>query len=129
MNIHIIEGRICNDIELKTSAAGKEYTNFTVATDRDRKDSDGNKKSDFHHVSVFGKSAVFCQTYFKKGDGILLLGRTEYDKYTDKDGIERVGGTFMTDKVWFPVGKSKGGQSDTGQTATPLTGNDKDLPF
>lgn len=128
MNSIVISGRVCNDIELKTSAAGKEYTNFTVAVDRERKDADGNKQADFFHVSVFGKSAVFVQTYFHKGDGITIRGRMEFDKYTDKDGNERTGTTLMAERVEFPPSK-KSGQSDAGQTTTPLTGNDKDLPF
>lgn len=128
MNSIVISGRVCNDIELKTSAAGKEYTNFTVAVDRERKDADGNKQADFFHVSVFGKSAVFVQTYFHKGDGITIRGRVEFDKYTNKDGVEVTGTTLMAERVEFPPSK-KSGQSDAGQTTTPLTGTDKDLPF
>mgnify|MGYP003293006680 CR=1 FL=1 len=44
MNSIIISGRICNDIELKVSGAGSEYTNFSVAVDRERKDKDGNNR-------------------------------------------------------------------------------------
>ena len=129
MNSIIITGRITHDIELKTSAAGTEYTNFSVAVDRRRKDKDGNKQTDFFKVSVFGKSAVFCQTYFHKGDGINVQGRMESDRYTNKDGVEVTGWTLMAENVEFPHGKSKTSSDVAVSEPTVLTGSDKDLPF
>jgi single-strand DNA-binding protein len=129
LNSIIITGRITHDIELKTSAAGTEYTNFSVAVDRRRKDKDGNKQTDFFKVSVFGKSAVFCQTYFHKGDGINIQGRMESDKYTNKDGVEVTGWTLMAENVEFPHGKGKTSSDGAASEPTALTGNDRDLPF
>lgn len=129
MNSIVISGRICNDIELKVSGAGSEYTNFTVAVDRERKDKDGNKQTDFFKCSVFGKSAAFVSQYFHKGDGITIRGRVEFDKYTDKDGNERTGTTLMAERVEFPPGKGKGASDDSATEPTPITGADKDLPF
>lgn len=131
MNKIIITGRITRDLELKTSSTGSEYMNFSVAVDRSRKDKDGNKQTDFFKVSVFGKTAVFCNTYFKKGDGINVCGRMESDKYTDKNGVERIGWTLMAEQVEFPHGKGKGGSDGAGTPAEPvaLTGDDSNLPF
>lgn len=129
MNSIIITGRITHDIELKTSAAGTEYTNFSVAVDRRRKDKDGNKQTDFFKVSVFGKSAVFCQTYFHKGDGINVQGRMESDRYANKDGVEVTGWTLMAENVEFPHGKSKASSDVAVSEPTVLTGNDASLPF
>ena len=47
MNKIIITGRITQDIEIKVGGSGIEYTNFSVAVDRGRKDKDGNKQTDF----------------------------------------------------------------------------------
>lgn len=129
MNSIIITGRITHDIELKTSAAGTEYTNFSVAVDRRRKDKDGNKQTDFFKVSVFGKSAVFCQTYFKRGDGINVQGRMESDKYTNKDGVEVTGWTLMAENIEFPHGKGKASADGSAPGPTILTDDQKDLPF
>lgn len=129
MNSIIITGRITHDIELKTSAAGTEYTNFSVAVDRRRKDKDGNKQTDFFKVSVFGKTAVFAATYMHRGDGINVQGRMESDKYTNKDGVEVTGWTLMAENVEFPHGKSKSSSDGSVSEPTVLTGSDKDLPF
>ena len=129
MNSIIISGRICNDIEIKVSGSGSEYTNFSVAVDRERKDRDGNKQTDFFKCSVFGKSAAFVSQYFHKGDGITIRGRIEFDKYTDKDGNERTGTTLMAERVEFPPGKGKSSSDDVQTVPTAITGSDKDLPF
>lgn len=131
MNKIIITGRITHDMELKTSSSGTEYMNFSMAVDRNRKDKDGNRQTDFFKVSVFNKTAAFVNTYFHKGDGINVVGRMESDKYTDKDGVERIGWTVKAEDVEFPHGKGKGGSDGSGTTSEPvaLTGNDADLPF
>lgn len=129
MNNIIITGRITHDIELKTSNSGIEYANFSVAVDRRKKDKDGQKQSDFFKVSVFGKTAVFCNQYFKKGDGINVHGRMESDKYTNKDGVEVTGWTLMAENVEFPHSKGKSPSDGTVPEPTVLTGNDASLPF
>ena len=129
MNNIIITGRITHDIELKTSGSGIEYSNFSVAVDRRKKDKDGQKQSDFFKVSVFGKTAVFCNQYFHKGDGINVQGRMESDKYTNKDGAEVTGWTLMAENVEFPHGKGKASSDAAVSEPTVLSGSDKDLPF
>lgn len=129
MNSIVISGRICNDIELKVSGAGSEYTNFSVAVDRERKNKDGNKQTDFFKCSVFGKSAAFVSQYFKKGDGITIRGRMEFDKYTNKDGVEMTGSTLMAERVEFPPGKGKASVDGSTPGPTILTDDQKDLPF
>lgn len=129
MNHFEVMGRITHDPELKTSPAGVEYTNISIAVDRRKKDKDGNKMTDFVKATLFGKQAVLVTTYFKKGDGIYVSGRNESDKYTDKNGIERIGWTLMVEDVEFPPGKGKAASGDTGSDPAPIAGNDKDLPF
>ena len=135
MNKIIITGRITHDIELKASFSGTEYANFSVAVDRSRKDKDGNKQTDFFKVSVFGKTAAFCNQWFHRGDGINIVGRMESDKYTDKNGVERTGWTLMAEQVEFPHGKGKGDSTGSGsaqtapQTFDTMPNIDGNLPF
>ena len=122
-------GRITHEPELKTSASGTEYTNISIAVDRRKKDKDGNKQTDFVKATIFGKQAVLVTTFFKKGDGILVSGRCESDKYTDKDGVERIGWTLMAESVEFPPGKGKSSSDGAVSGPTVLAGNDASLPF
>lgn len=113
MNKIFITGRITRDPELKTTNSGTEVCNFDVAVDRRRKDADGNKVTDFFPCSAWGKSGVFVNTYFHKGDGINIEGRMEARKYVDKDGNNRTAWGLQCDNVEFPHGKGKNGGSET----------------
>ncbi len=129
MNKIIITGRITKDLEIKTANSGTELCNFSVAVDRRRKDQNGEKQTDYFDCTVFGKTASFLTTYFKKGDGINIEGRMESRKYVDKDGNNRTAWGVTCDNIEFPHGKGKGGQSDGGQTFHDAPGSDEGLPF
>ena len=55
-----------------------------VATDRYKSDT-----TDWHTVTVFGKTAEACMASLKKGSMVDIEGRIKYDKYTQEDGTER----------------------------------------
>ena len=112
MNKWIGMGRITKDIELQTGKTGTEYCKFTVAIDRE-KDKNGDKKTDFVDCTVWNKTAAFVQKYLKKGDGIIVLGRFESDKYTGKDGISRTNWSVNVREVYFPASKGKSEQTNS----------------
>lgn len=139
MNRIVLAGRLTRDIELKVSESGSEYCNFSLAVDRRFKDKSGEKKADFINCVCFGKTASFLNTYFKKGDGVVLEGRLESNKYVDKDGNNRTAWDVICDNVEFPLGKgrgdSSGAVSDSGLPFTMGDGDfkeiegEEDLPF
>ena len=67
LNTITICGRICNDLELKHTPTGTEVLSFTVACERDFKDKDGNKQTDFIDIVTFKNTAAFVHKYFGKG--------------------------------------------------------------
>ena len=89
MNKVILTGRLTADIELRKTQLNKSVTEFNLAVDRDRKDSSGNRQSDFISVVVWEGSADFLAQYAKKGTLIAVIGRLETSKYTAKDGTNR----------------------------------------
>ena len=127
MNKWIGMGRITKDIELQTTKAGTEYCKFTVAIDRE-KDKNGDKKTDFVDCTAWNKTAAFVQKYWKKGDGIIVLGRFESDKYTGKDGISRTNWSVNVREVYFPASKGKSEQTNT-DAANFQDINPTDIPF
>ena len=127
MNKWIGMGRITKDIELQTTKTGTEYCKFTVAIDRE-KDKNGDKKTDFVDCTAFGKTAAFVAKYFRKGDGIIVLGRFESDKYTGKDGMTRTSWSVNVREVYFPASKGKSEQTNT-DVANFQDINPTDIPF
>ena len=112
MNKWIGMGRITKDIDLQTTKTGTEYCKFTVAVNR-KKDKNGETKADFVDCTAWGKTAAFVQKYFKKGDGIVVEGRFESDKYTGKDGTTRTSWSVRVREVYFPASKGKSEQTNT----------------
>lgn len=130
MNKIIITGRITQDIEIKVGGSGIEYTNFSVAVDRGRKDKDGNKQTDFFNCTTFGKSAAFLKQYFRKGDGVTIEGRMESDKYTDKDGKNRVTWGITVEQIEFPLSRKSDSASGGSDQFQELSEEESaDLPF
>ena len=87
MNQVTLIGRIGRDIEIKTTASGLSIANISVATDGWEARPDGGQKStDWHRVTVFGKDAERMVQYMHKGSPIALSGRLKTREYQDKAG-------------------------------------------
>ncbi|NLL03965.1 MAG: single-stranded DNA-binding protein, partial [Clostridiales bacterium] len=50
MNNVTLIGRICNDIEMKTTTNGVEVISFCLAVDRKFKNANGEKQTDFINI-------------------------------------------------------------------------------
>lgn len=141
MNKIILNGRLTRDPNLKVSDTGSEFCNFSIAVNRRFKDKNGEYGVDFFDCTAFGKSGVFVNQYFHKGDGITVEGRMESRKYVDRDGNNRTAWSVTCDNVEFPAGgKKQGGEADAqsgAPTYTPASGavgvevddGDGEIPF
>ena len=107
MNKVELIGRISQDIDVKTSQAGKSYLNFSVAIDRKYKDQSGNKITDFLNCKAFGKTSEFIGQYFSKGDKIALIGSVQVDNYTDQQGNKKSFTYIQVDEVESVEGKKQ----------------------
>ena len=113
MNNVILCGRICRDIDLKTSQSGMAIAKFAIAVDRKYK-RDGEPTADFINCVAFDKKATFISTYFGKGRRILITGRIQTGSYTDKDGNKRTSFDVIVEDAEFCDSKS-----DNNTSATP----------
>lgn len=97
MNCVILLGRLGKDPEERTTQAGKSVCSFTVATD------DGwgeNKKTNWHNITCFDKTAENVVKYLKKGSCVFIRGRISYDTY-EKDGVKKTATKIIADQVEF----------------------------
>lgn len=88
MNKCIITGRIANDLELRATTTGKSICDFRIATNRPT-NRDGERVADFINCRVWNKSAENLVKYQTKGNLIAVIGRTQVEPYTDKEGKKR----------------------------------------
>lgn len=98
-------GNLGGDPEVRTLENGTLVGRFSLATNENYKDKDGNwqTQTEWHNVVVWRDLAERSKN-LKKGNKVYVDGKISYRKYTDKDGIERsvtdiVANTFrMLDK-------------------------------
>ena len=94
MNNVVLIGRLTKDPEVRRVDEKMAIATFSLAIDRPVKN-DGEKKTDFPRVTVFGRQAESCEKYLAKGMLVGIQGSIQTGSYTNKDG-QRV---YTTDVV------------------------------
>ena len=95
-----ILGRLGQDPELRYTQSGTAVVNLSVATD-DYRGPNQDTETDWHRVTVWGKSAEAVNNYVSKGDRILIHGRIKPRSWTDTDGTQRHGVDVVAEQVTF----------------------------
>ena len=86
MNSCNFTGRLTADPML-TERDGLERVTFSLAVDRDRKNADGSRETDFLDFVAWRGTARFIGEHFKKGDAMTVTNvREQVHEYTDRDG-------------------------------------------
>lgn len=115
LNKVILQGRLGADPELRTTPTGVEVATVNIAVDRDRKDANGERQSDWVTIVAWRGTAKFLCQYFQKGRMILVEGRLQTRNYTDRDGNKRTATEVVADNIYF--GDSKHNEGGTGYPA------------
>lgn len=101
LNRVTIMGRMTKDPELRTTPAGVSVASFSIAVDRDFRDKQGEKQTDFFDVTAWRGTAEFISRNFGKGRMIVVDGRLQMRKWTDKDGNTRTAAEILAENVYF----------------------------
>lgn len=114
VNRIILVGRLGADPELSFLPAGTAVCKLSIATSRKRKDQSGQvqEETQWHRITVFGKSAEACGEYLSKGKQAYVEGRIEYNSWNDKDGNKRNSTEIIANDVQFLSGKNDNAKSD-----------------
>jgi single-strand DNA-binding protein len=118
VNKAILLGNLGRDPEMRYAPSGDAIANFSIATTETWKDKSGQKqeRTEWHRLTAFGKLAEIAGEYLKKGSSVYVEGRIQSDKYTDKEGTEKVSYGVVIDKLQMLGGKSSG-QTESPQPA------------
>lgn len=87
--------------ELKSTTSGIPVCSFTIACERDYKDSNGDRLTDFITIVAWRQTADFVARYFSKGSLISVNGSLNSRKWQDKDSNNRVAWEVQAAKAWF----------------------------
>ncbi len=85
MNKVIVMGRLTTDPELKQTQGGTSVCRFTVAVNRNFKNSHGGYDADFISCTAWRQTAEFICKYFGKGQMICIEGTLRTGSYQDKN--------------------------------------------
>ena len=102
MNYVALKGRLTHDPELRKTKSDVFVLSFTLAVNRDFKDKDGERKTDFIRCLAWKGTAEFVAKYFSKGQEMCISdGTIQSREYTDKDGNNRTVTEVVANKVEF----------------------------
>ncbi len=137
LNHIVMAGRLTRDPELR-NAGDTPVCSFRIACDRDYKNKDGEKETDFVEVVVWRKLAETVAKYFRKGRMAVVSGRLQVRPWTDKDGVKRSSTEIAAENVYFgdsrPQTEGKGGKEPPAsiyppEDFVPNFNEDDELPF
>jgi single-strand DNA-binding protein len=86
LNKAMLIGHLGQDPEIRYTPTGMPIVNFSVATDEAYLDKEGKRQDrvEWHRVVVFGKVALTCNEFLKKGRQIYVEGRIRTLEFENK---------------------------------------------
>jgi len=84
-------GNLGSDPEIKEINGGKTRARFSVATNENYTDAEGNKIKDtqWHNLVAWGTHAKTIEKFVKKGSEIAVEGKLIHRNYEDKNGTKK----------------------------------------
>jgi single-strand DNA-binding protein len=92
VNKVILIGNAGGDPEIRYMPNGEAVANFSIATTDQWKDKQGQKqeRTEWHRIVAYRKLAEIVESYVKKGKSVYTSGAIQSQKYTDKQGVDKV---------------------------------------
>ena len=125
VNKVILVGRLGRDPETRYMPSGDAITNFSIATDEQWRDRNGERqtRTEWHNITLFGKLGEIASQYLRKGSQVFIEGRIQSRKYTGKDGIERTAYDIIGNEMRMLGDRNDGFDSGNNNAAPPTSSN------
>lgn len=117
LNRVLLAGRMSRDPEVRFTPQNVPVCTVTLAVSRDFKPKNAEAETDWVDVVLWRGSAEFVGRYGAKGRLLIVDGRLQMRKYTDKDGNKRTAAEVVADHVYF------GGRKETADAAPQYSYN------
>jgi single-strand DNA-binding protein len=103
MNKVFLIGNLTKDPELIDLEAGVKLAKFTLATNKNWQNKEGEKveQTDFHTIVAWRKLAEICFNYLKKGSAVMVEGKISQNKFKTKDGKNKTITEIHADEINF----------------------------
>ncbi|MCD9486001.1 single-stranded DNA-binding protein [Photobacterium iliopiscarium] len=122
VNKVILVGNVGQQPEVRYMPSGDAMVNLTIATSeswRDKSTGEQREKTEWHRVSVFGKTAEFVGEYVNKGTQLYVEGQLQTRKWQNQQGQDQ----YTTEVVVrWPAGELQILGSRNGSQGAPMGG-------
>ena len=127
LNKLLLIGNVGGAPEVKTLPSGSIVAEFSVATNQEWKDRDGQKqpKTEWHTCKAWDKLADIVGQYVVKGMQVYVEGRLETRSWDADDGSKRYRTEVRVFELQMLSGREGGSEAPTEQVGT----DEDDLPF
>jgi single-strand DNA-binding protein len=100
VNKVILLGALGSDPTTRYMPNSEAVTNFSIATNENWKDKEGNKqeKTEWHNIVMYRKLAEIAEKYLKKGSSVYIEGKLQTRKW-EKDGVTRYSTEIVADTM------------------------------
>jgi len=125
-------GRLGQDPTIRYLNDGTMVTTFSIATDEQWKDKNGEKvqKTTWHNIVCWKKLAEIAGNYLKKGSQVFIEGKIDNRSYEDKDGNKRYVSEIVASTMTMLGGKANGGEKAAEPYSAPASSvPEDDVPF
>ena len=132
LNRITLMGRLTHDPQLKQIGAESiAVASFSLAVQRDYKNKDSEKITDFFDIVAWRKKAEFVCKYFRKGQMMYVEGRLQRDRWEDNEGNKRITYKIILENCHFADSKKSQGSEQNNQSNDLFQPNNEepDLPF
>nr|DAY37077.1 MAG TPA: Single strand binding protein [Caudoviricetes sp.] len=86
INNVVVVGRLTRAVDLRYTSNGTAYASFTLATDRDFKNQNGERETDFINCVMWRKPAENFAKFTHKGSQVGIEGRIQTRNYENQQG-------------------------------------------
>lgn len=97
-------GTVGKDVEARQTQQGVWYARISLATStggyKKKDGTDVPEVTQWHNVWVWRANAQYAGQYVKKGMRIAVDGMLTYNKYTDKQGVERISAEIIAEDLY-----------------------------
>ena len=113
INRIVIGGRLTADPQLRRTESGKAVCNFVLAVERDFKNPDGSRDTDFVPVSAWRHTAEYISRYCTEGRMVAVDGRLQSRSWKDENGTQHWKAEVVASNVYF-LDFKRDGSNDSG---------------
>ena len=118
-----LTGRLTKDVDLRYTGTGTAVASFSMAVDRQFKNANGEKETDFINVVAWRKTAETLAEHTRKGSLIGIVGRIQTRNYEGNDNKRVYVTEVVADSFTFLESKKQADSNGSGNNQGSYQGN------